>query len=727
MSAVNDYGITNSESLVVVAPTSSGKTFIGEMAAAKAIVEGRKAVFLFPYKALVNEKYDQFTALYGEQLGLRIIRCTGDYHDSARLFVRGKYDLAVLTYEMFLQLVLSFPALRNQLALVVVDEAQFITDPTRGINVELLLTFLLAGRELGVCPQIVALSAVIGNANAFHDWLGCRLLMSDARPVPLIEGVIDREGVLQYVDIDGSTKHDQFVPRHEIVQRRDKPSAQDVIVPLVRRLVQSGEQVIIFRNQRGFAQGCASYLAADLGLPSSVGVIEQLPTGDLSSASLALRECLNHGTAFHTTNLNREERVAVEQAFRNPSHRVRVLAATTTVAAGINTPASTVILAEQEFVGEDGRPFTVAEYKNMAGRAGRLGFQEKGKSIIYAETPAERIRLFQKYVLGRLESLHSSFDLDHLETWVLRLLAQVPSIPRSEVVRLLANTYMGFTENLRDLTWRPRMTRSIEQLLDRMLTLNLLEVEADKVRLTLLGRACGQSALSFESALRFIELLRSSPPALVTARNLPAFVQVLHEGEVYTPMLAGNKEAIRVGEAIQRYGHATIDALQRYAQTMADYWARCKRAAVLFDWMSGVTIDTIESTFSTTPYRGRIELGDIQRFSDSTRFILRSASEIVLLIFPDPVLAKGLDEMLTQLEVGIPIEMIGFLDINLPLTRGQYIGLYGANIRSVQALWDTAPETLRKVLPVAMIQKLEKLRPAKAGRGTNEEPRGPQP
>lgn len=54
------------------------------------------------------------------------------------------------------------------------------------------------------------------------------------------------------------------------------------------------------------------------------------------------------------------------------------MGATTTVAAGINTLASTVILGEAEFAGEDQRLFTIAEYKNMVGRAGRLGYHEHG-------------------------------------------------------------------------------------------------------------------------------------------------------------------------------------------------------------------------------------------------------------------------------------------------------------------------------------------------------------
>jgi hypothetical protein len=50
------------------------------------------------------------------------------------------------------------------------------------------------------------------------------------------------------------------------VQRRDKPSSQDVIVPLAQQLVAQGEKLLVFRNMRGPAQGCAKYLSKKLGL-----------------------------------------------------------------------------------------------------------------------------------------------------------------------------------------------------------------------------------------------------------------------------------------------------------------------------------------------------------------------------------------------------------------------------------------------------------------------------
>jgi Helicase conserved C-terminal domain len=169
--------------------------------------------------------------------------------------------------------------------------------------------------------------------------------------------------------------------------------------PLAKQLVGKGEKLLVFRNMRGPAQGCARYLSKELGLAPAAEVIAALPTQDLTGASRDLRECLQGGTAFHNTNLLRAERDAIERRYRDRNSGIHVLAATTTLAAGINTPASTVVLAENEFVGDDGRPFTIAEYKNMAGRAGRLGDNEIGKAIILADTPVERAQLFQKYEL----------------------------------------------------------------------------------------------------------------------------------------------------------------------------------------------------------------------------------------------------------------------------------------------------------------------------------------
>jgi len=419
------------------------------------------------------------------------------------------------------------------------------------------------------------------------------------------------------------------------------------------------------------------------------------------------------GTAFHNSNLTREERVLVEQAFRDPKGPVRVLVATTTVAAGINTPASTVVLAENEFMGEDGRPFTVAEYKNMAGRAGRLGFNEQGKSIIYAETPFERQSLYRKYVLGQLESLHSSFDPRSIETWLVRLLAQVESIVRMDVVRLLVNTYGGYLEVRRSPAWRGDMERRLDQLLGRMIQLGLVDQAGDRVSLTLLGSACGNSSLSFDAAMRLVELVRSLPQDRVNAMTLMAVMQALPEEELgYTPLLKrGTREAARGIQAGDRFGMEIVPVLQRFAHDLYEYYARCKRAAILYDWISGRSLEDIERDYSTTPYAGRIEHGDIRRFADSTRFHLRSASEIlsILLVGHDP--QEEIDAILKRLEVGIPSELLDLLKLPLPLTRGEYLALGAGSVVTVQQFWAADPAIIRGAIGQTRMVQFEKLRP----------------
>ncbi len=692
LQAVNEYRVLDGASTLVVAPTSSGKTFIGEMAAARAVSSGRKAVFLLPYRALVSEKYEQFEELYGA-LGIRVARCTGDYTDQTGAIVRGKYDLALLTYEMFLSLAVGHRHLLAQLGLVVLDEGQFVTDPNRGINVELLLTLLVAARVRGIEPQLLVLSAVIGDVNRFDSWLGCRTLQTSERPVPLVEGVIDRRGTYQFRDETGAEQRVQLLQPHEIRLRREKPSAQDVIVPLVRKLVAAGEKVIVFRNRRGPAEGCAQYLASDLGLKPAISALRALPNHDLSSTSGRLRSCLQGGTAFHNTNLMREEKAVVERSFRDPSGEVAVLAATTTIAAGINTPANTVILAENEFVGEDGRQFTVAEYKNMAGRAGRVGFNEKGRSVIYAETPMEREQLFKRYILGQPERMESSFKAGELATWAVRLLAQVRQVRKEDVPLLLSNTYGGYLATLRDPAWGMQMRADVAALVERMLKLELLEVEGEQVRLTLLGRACGASSLPFESSLRLVELLRGNDPAALTAERLMAMIQVLPEDVMgYTPIARkGRGEAIRVQQAAERYGHDTVRLLQRYADDEHDFWKRCKRAAILADWVGGLGLDEIERRYSTTPFQGQVSHGDVRRMADTTRYHLRSAHQIIAALFvTGGPSEEAIETLLRRLEFGLPEVVLPLIEIGAELTRGQMLTLSSRGLLSVDAVCSAA-------------------------------------
>jgi replicative superfamily II helicase len=701
--AVNENRVLDGQSVFVVAPTSSGKTFIGELAAAKAITDRRKAIFLFPYKALTNEKFDYFSRVYGDELGMRVVRCTGDYLDQTSAFIRGKFDLAVLTYEMLLSLAVAHPSILDTMGLLVADEVQFITDSRRGIVVELLLTHVLAARDRGVCPQIVTLSAVIGGENSFDEWLGASKLVTTKRPVPLVEGVLDRGGTFQFIDQDGSEKTEQFLPHHAVVQRRDKHGSQDVIVPLVKKILagRPEERVIIFRNNKGAAEGCANYLAADLGLPTASDVIGLLPEQDLSTSSQALRKCLLGGTAFHNSNLNRDERVVVEQAFREKDGAVRVLAATTTVAAGINTPASTVILAEQEFIGEENQPFTIGEYKNMAGRAGRVGYHEIGRSIILADTASERLSLFRQYVLGKAEPLKSSFVDGDLETWVLRLLSQIREIPKDAAIALLATTYGGFLAAKADPSWPSRTTARLAELVDEMIRLGLVEEELGNVHLSLLGRACGRSSLSFRSAMRLVEMLRSRQPGTVTAMELLLLVQALPElDDTFTPLMKrGHAENRWVQEVIRIYGSQLAQAIQRHVRDEWTYPARCKRATVLAKWIAGEKIEAIERATTTNSFQGKITAGNIRTFADATRFHLRSAVQIAaVLLLADGPTDEAVDILFRQLETGLPAAALALLELPITLSRGEYLALLEAGCKSASDVGSLSMDDLTKIV-----------------------------
>jgi helicase len=699
LEAINRYRVLDGNGLLVVAPTGAGKTFAGELAALRAVLAGQRAVFALPYRALTAEKYEDFQKLYGS-LGFRIIRCMGDYTDEATLFTRGKYDIALVTYEMFLGLALANEGTLEPVGTVVVDEAQFLASPDRGIAVELLLSLLHRRNDLGL--QLVLLSAVIGDTNGMETWLGIEKQIRAERPVPLIEGVLDRGGVYEFRDLDGSRKTTQLLPVMLIQQRRDVASSQDVVVPLVSQLLQDPEEtVLVFRNTRGRAEGCASYLANELSLESIPSeTLGQIGVRGRSTASDRLHQCMERGTAFHTSNLQREERWAVESAFRE--RHVRALAATSGLAAGINTPASTVVIAEYEFQGKPPTPYTVAEYKNMAGRAGRPGFHAQGRSILLAESSFERAQLYSRYVAAEPESMSSSFADSEIETWLLRLLGQVREVPRGDVPGLLLGTYGGFLAARARPSWASAATTRAEGFLKRLEDLGLVEhVDSDRIALSLLGQACARATLDFESCLRTIEIMRAMTPTDETAEGLVVALQVLPEvGKRWVPIAARTAKDKSLPSALQqRVGHTLVASLQRRA-TNEEYLARCKRALLALDWSSGTDIEEMEREYSANAFNA-VGYGDIVGVADDTRYHLRSVHEIGCLVRPS-LAACPVDEMLVRLELGIPAECVAIAQtVRRTWQRPELLALRDAGVTSADEMWRLTDERLGEILGAA--------------------------
>ncbi len=337
---------------------------IGELAALKGALERKRSFFLLPLKALVNDKLRHFNSVYGV-FGIRTIKATGDSTtDDMVPLMRGQYDVCLMTYEKFAMLVLGSPHILDQVATVVVDEVQMIANASRGVNLEFLLTLLRMRRRQGVEPQLIALSAVIGDTNGLERWLDARILRRTERPVPLDEGVIRSDGSFRFISSD--TGEEQVIKSFVRPEFR-KGSSQDYIIPLVRKLTSEGKRIIVFREKRGEARGCALYLASSLGLPPAEAALKRLPTGDPSTATSRLGEALEGGVAFHISDLDPEERQLVEEEFRAKDSPLKVIAATTTLAMGVNTPAEAVVIAG--LMHPDKTPYSVADYKNIAGRA----------------------------------------------------------------------------------------------------------------------------------------------------------------------------------------------------------------------------------------------------------------------------------------------------------------------------------------------------------------------
>jgi superfamily II RNA helicase len=230
-------------SVVVCAPTGSGKTLIGEYAIYRALAKGKRVFYTTPLKALSNQKFRDFRQMLPHQQDVGLI--TGD------TIINPDAPIVVMTTEIFRNMLYETPigqvgtSLEN-IESVILDECHYISDEDRGTVWEESIIY---------CPttiQLVALSATIGNPEQLRDWIEqvrtsqqpdtqqkCILINSNFRPVPLRVYFSCSDGLLPLLN----QKHNQInsklktktqkQTRHR-VRREDCPSIPQIITQLVQ-------------------------------------------------------------------------------------------------------------------------------------------------------------------------------------------------------------------------------------------------------------------------------------------------------------------------------------------------------------------------------------------------------------------------------------------------------------------------------------------------------------
>jgi helicase len=408
--AVRAGALDGRTNLLVVAPTTSGKTLVGELAAASSAYTRRQhAIFIVPFRAFADEQYDVFRERYGELLS--VVISTSDWTEFDADIRAGSFNLAVMTYEKLMGFLVKQPDLAGRCTALVVDEVQSLSDGERGAKLEILLTQVMLADDR---PQVIALSASLDEVNRLDTWLNATLVSSAERPVPLTQSVCDLSGAAVVLRPDGT--------RHTEPLTGPQADREALVVALTERFLAEGKQVLIFcstvRNVVETAHRLRGRLPA-AGVSQQIN--ERLNALDDSDAVNDLRRCLASGVGFHNADLTRPERSVVEHAFR--CGEARALVSTTTLSMGVNLPSDIVIVADStRYVPARSRwsvhNISVSEYRNAAGRAGRLGQRTAGYAVLIAENAAERRQLVNAYLLGRVEPVES----------------QIPRRPFAEVV-----------------------------------------------------------------------------------------------------------------------------------------------------------------------------------------------------------------------------------------------------------------------------------------------------
>ena len=382
--------IDNDESVLVSAPTGSGKTYVAEYAIARALRERKRSFYTTPIKALSNQKYHDLCRLHGsDNVGL----LTGDTS------INGDAPIVVMTTEVLRNMIYAESDALNRLAWVVLDEVHYLQDTYRGSVWEEVII------HLPPTVRLVCLSATVSNADELAEWIRVvrgptRVVVETKRPVELQNWYLvdDRNGdglnmIPTLVGGRGNDKGYSFDLdfRNDRQKRRwATPSRVDVIDLLHAEKMLP---VIYFIFSRA---GCddAVRSCSKLGLRFTDAIerdrirliaerhVEMLDDQDLRALGYdEWLDSLERGIASHHAGLIPPFKEAVERCF--VEGLVKVVFATETLALGINMPARSVVIEKlTKFTGERHEFLTPAQFTQLTGRAGRRGIDETGNAFV---------------------------------------------------------------------------------------------------------------------------------------------------------------------------------------------------------------------------------------------------------------------------------------------------------------------------------------------------------
>jgi helicase len=512
-----DAGVGRGESLLVVSPTSTGKTQIAVWAIAKGIETGCNTVYLVTHRALAKQKFDDFKSLlldnFLDSNGSALVIATGDYVVNAEGDTPTDplgVPLLVATYEKYLALLSAsgIPADMGK-TVVVCDEIQLIGDKTRGQNVEILLTMI---RNAG-WKQFVGLSAVLESrdANDLASWLDVTLVVQHAREKHLQYECWGQNGIAM-VSSEQPENIQENLPRPAGI-------ALDPVSILVSLLNQPVKPVpiIVFCMKKKDMYDLAEKLLPQFsrGEPTQLSIFDDFPE---TSANTFLARTMAHRIAIHSADLVDEERHVVEQHLLYD--KVDVVFATSTLAAGVNFPLGAAIFAGWERWDAAKRtyfPIETSEFHNMAGRVGRMGFEhEQGRVIFLANSTTDMYKARQYLNLGTMPSLESRVTPQRFNQLALQLVASGLCDSRNSLAKLICTTLSALREQDRNSIsfskWPTQLSAAIDELLDESL---LIETSAGVLSVTPVGKSIGYSGLLPETGIFLLNYVVGKAERLV--------------------------------------------------------------------------------------------------------------------------------------------------------------------------------------------------------------------